>query len=208
MGNVIVRRNKPYISNVDYGGKHIPFVPKEFDCGGNIFRNFIEGDVKRYLYPYPDGTDIYISDAGVYFPAQYCNELTKYYGYFATFMALSRHLGASNVHTNAQSINRLYDKLREQSDVYLCCNWCKVFCGKYVLQVITLYECYDSAVKRVPPFRLAKPLINPDRRFQWEVQKNSYDISHGTIRRHLLFYRNKSSYNTRIFKEVLANGSC
>lgn len=206
VSNVVVRREKEYVSNIDYGPGHIPFIPLEYSCGGNTYRNFIFNDWKKYVFPHADGTDIYISDAGVYFPAQYCNELNRDYGYFATFMALSRHLGDCNVHFNVQNLNRCWDKIREQSDIYIMCNWCKVFLGKIVFQTVTLYEVYDSAVKRVPPFRLKKPLINPERRFQWEVQKSNYDIAHGSIKRRLLIYIHKSNYDTRFFKEVLANG--
>lgn len=206
IANVIQRRKLPYVSNVNYGGKYIDFDPLDYDCGGNTYRNFIERDIRQYVYPHMDGVDIYISDAGVYFPAQYCNELNRYYGSIATFMALSRQLGDCNVHFNVQNLNRCWDKIREQSDCYIMCNWCKVFFGKIVLQRVTLYELYDAAVKRVPVFRLPKPWFNPDRVFQWKIQKQNYDIAHGEIKTGLLLYWNKSNYNTRIFKEMLANG--
>lgn len=207
MANVTQRRKIPYVSNVDYGGVHYPFVPLAYDCGRNTYREFIAGDVYRYDFPYADGTDLYISDAGVYFPSQYQGDLCREYGFFASFMALSRHLGECNVHFNVQNLNRCWDKIREQSDVYVMCNSCKVFFGKVVVQRVTLYEIYDSAVRRVPPFRLRKPLLNRDRRFQWESQKQNYDISYGSIRSGFLIYRNKSNYNTRIFKEMLHHGT-
>ena len=206
MANVASRRGLEYVCNVDYGGNRHQFNPMDYDCGKNTYREFISGKVKSYVYPWPDGTDIYISDAGVYFPAQYCNELNRDYGYFATFMALSRHLGECNVHFNAQNLNRVWDKIREQSDCYIMCNGCIVLFGTIVLQMVTLYELYDSALKRVPPFRLSRPLLNRDRQYQWEIQKSQYDIAHGSIKRKLLIYIHKSNYNTRFFKEVLENG--
>ena len=206
MANVAVRRKLPYVSNVDYGGDQRQFRPMDYDCGKNTYKNFISGKVKKYVYSHPDGTDLYISDAGVYFPAQYCNELNRDYGYFASFMALSRHIGDCNVHFNVQNLNRCWDKIREQSDCYIMANGCVVLFGKIVIQMVTLYELYDSALKRVPPFRLQRPLLNRDRQFQWEIQKSNYDIAHGSIRRKLLIYLHKSDYNTRYFKEVLENG--
>ncbi len=206
MANVVCRRKAAYVSNMDYGGIHHEFEPRNFDCGGNTYKSFISGDIRPYVYPYEDGVDIYISDAGIYFPSQYCSELNRDYGYFSTFMALSRHLGDCNVHFNVQNLNRCWDKIREQSDIYINCNRCIVLFGKLVIQVVTLYELYDSAVKRVPPFRLSKPWLSPARRFTWECQKQSYDVSYGSIRRKLLIYLNRSNYNTRRFKEVLAHG--
>lgn len=205
--NVVARRKLPYVSNVDYGYSFNQLHPMDFNCGGNTFRNFIEGNVKKYVYPFPDGVDVYISDAGVYFPSQYCSLIDRDYGYFATFMALSRHLGCSNVHVNVQNLNRCWTKIVEQSDSYIMCNWCKVFFGKIVVQKVTIYELYDAAVKRVPVFCLPKPWFNSDRIFQWKIQKQNYEIAHGSIKPGLLVYINKSNYNTRIFKEVLANGA-
>lgn len=205
MANVIHRRHRRYVSNVDYGGLRYPFVPMQYDCGRNTYKQFISGNVAFYEYPWPDGTDIYISDAGVYFPAQYNSELNRDYGFFSTFMALSRHLGDCNVHFNVQNLNRCWDKIREQSDIYIMCNRCFVWHG-WVLQQITIYDQYDSAVKRVPPFRIKRPMLNSDRQLQWDMAYQNYLISHGKIITRWLIYRNLSDYNTRIFKELLANG--
>lgn len=203
MSNVVIRRGLPYVCNTNYGGVHLPLSMQEFDCGGNTYDNFLNDKIKPYTYPYEDGVDIYISDAGVYFPAQYCSELNKKYGYFSTFMALSRHLGECNVHFNVQNLNRVWDKIREQSDIYICCNWSKVLFGKYVIQKITVYEQYDSAVMRVPPYRKPNVRMNEDRRLQIKMAKQNYRIAHGDILSRVIFYKNKSSYDTRIFKKML-----
>lgn len=202
IANVVMRRKIPYVSNVDYGGIHYPFVPFDFDCGSNTYKNFISGNVNPYVFPFPDGTDVYISDAGVYFPAQYCNELNRDYGYFASFMALSRHLGQCNVHFNVQNLNRCWDKIREQCDHYILCNDCKVIFG-FVFQQVTIYEKYQSAVDRVPVFPVRRPILNPTRIQNWELARANYLISHGVIKRKFLIYRNRSNYDTRIFKRIL-----
>lgn len=203
MANVICRRKRRYVSNVDYGGLHEPFQPLDYDCGKNTYKQFISGKVNPYEYPWPDGTDIYISDAGVYFPSQYHGELSRDYGFFSTFMALSRHLGDCNVHYNVQNLNRCWDKIREQSDIYIMCNRCFVWHG-WVLQLVTVYEQFDAAAKRVPPFRLKRPWMNKDRQLQWELAYQNYLIAHGSIKSMILLYRNKSNYNTRVFKEMLS----
>lgn len=203
-GNVVARRKIPYVSNTNYGGEYIPFVPAQFNCGGNTYKNFIKGDLHPYKQPYPDGTDIYLADCGVYFPAQYCNELNRDYGYLATYSALSRHFGA-NFHVNCQNLNRIYDKLREQSDQTIMCNGCLVLFGKIVIQRVTIYEKAQSAVDRVPAFWLRRPLLNAQRLQVWQIQKQNYQISYGKIKSRLLIYRNLAHYNTRQFKEMLEN---
>lgn len=205
MSNVVVRRNLPYVCNVDYKGKRArykKFNPLDYDTK-NGFQNFIEGKLSPYEFPHEDGTDIYISDAGVYFPSQYCSDLNKKYGGLVSFMALSRHLGACNVHINVQNLNRCWDKIREQSDIYISCNRCIVLFG-FVFQLVTIYENYDSCVKRVPPFSMKRPFLNPDRQQQWEIAYNNYRCSYGKVERRILFYRNKSKYDTRIFKSMLS----
>lgn len=201
--NVAVRRKLPYVCNTNYGGRHIPFNPLEFTCGGNTYENFLSGNLKKYIYPHPDGTDIYIADAGVYFPSQYCGDLNKRYGYISTFMALSRHLGECNVHFNVQNLNRVWDKIREQSDIYIMCNWCKVLFGKIVIERVTIYEQYDAAVARVPPYRRPPVRLNADRKMNLHMDKQKYRIAHGDIKRRTLVYLNKSTYDTRVFKKML-----
>lgn len=202
--NVVMRRKLPYISNTCYGGDYIPFEPNQLNPN-NTWRNFLTKKINHYEYPFADGIDFYIADGGVYMPSQYQGELCKEYGHIPVFMALSRHLGDANVHYNVQNLNRMWDKIREQSDTYIRCCWCKVLFKKLVLQKVIIYEKYESAVNRVPPFRLKRPLLNPNRMQLWEIQKSNYDISHGLVKPRFLIYFNKSNYNTRIFKEMLEN---
>lgn len=206
--NVVSRRKQPYISNVDYHCEKSEFKPldlSEFELK-NTYNDFIDGKFKKYIYPHEDGIDIYISDAGVYFPAQYSIELNKTRQSFPIFCALSRQLGDCNIHCNVQNLSRLWDKLREQSDLYIYCNWCKVF-GKVVIQRITVYERYEACLSRVPKFPLRRPLFNQIARTSYDLQKASYDCSYGKIIPMILIYVNKSDYNTRIFKEMLEHGT-
>lgn len=212
--NVVLRRKRkrkqlPYISNVDYGGYFHPLELDKLDCGKNTYDNFINGTVKAYEFLYPDRTDIYISDAGIYFPAQYCNELNKKYPYLSTFMALSRHLGDSNVHFNVQNLNRCWDKIREQSDQYIMCMGCVYIPFiNLVFQKVRIYDKYQSCVDRVPPFRINIPLVGSGKtRYEVRMRKQEFACAYGEIKSGILLYRNKSKYNTRIFKEILANGA-
>lgn len=206
IGNVIARRNrKYYISNVDYkvpNSSFIRFNPALLKTG-NDYRAFIENKTKTYIYPYPDKTDIYISDCGVYFPSQYNGELNRDYKDIPTFMALSRQLGDCYVHTNAQALNRVWDKIREQSDIYISCQSCAVY-GKFVLQRVRIYERYESAIANIPPFDLKMPLFSsPEVKAQYIIQRDKYRMTYGEIKERVLLYFNKSNYDTRIFKTIL-----
>lgn len=206
MSNVVIRRNLPYISNVDYGGSFYEFDYKYLDCGKNTFDRFINGDVHFYSFPYPDGTDVYLSDAGIYFPSQNCNELNKRYAYMATYQAISRHVGQSNFHFNSQALNRVWDKIREQSDIYILCRKCWYIKG-LVIQFVTIYDRYQSAVDRQRPLALPMPLFsNKETRMLRKIQLAQYEATHGTIKDGILIYKNKSSYDTRRFKRMLEEG--
>ena len=208
MSNVAVRRKLPYIANVDYGGEYYPFEYKKLSCGGNTYKEFISGNVKQYSFPYPDGTDVYLSDAGIYFPSQFCNELNRDYRHMAVFQAISRHVGLSNFHFNAQNLNRVWDKIREQSDMYILCRNC-VYIPKVdiVLQRITIYDKYQSALDRQKPLKLPMPLFaNKEMRLQRKIQLAQFEATHGCIETRWLLYRNKSTYDTRRFKAMLEGG--
>lgn len=208
MANVVVRRRKPYVSNVDYGGDYYPLELSKLDCGKNTYDDFISGNVKHYVFPYGDGVDVYVSDAGVYFPSQFCSDLNRKYPYISMYQALSRHLADANFHFNSQTLNRVYDKIREQSETYIRCRWCKVLFGKLVIQRVYIYERYQSCVDCVPLFDLKRPLLNPTRRLTYDLAKMNYQISHGKIVGKWLIYFNRSNYDTRRFKEMMRNGIC
>lgn len=206
IANVIIRRDKPYVSNVDYGGQHFDLDFSELDIGQNTYKHFISNCVNQYVYPFPDGTDIYLSDAGVYFPSQYCNELNKLYPHFAVFQALSRHVGDCNFHFNVQNLNRVWDKIREQSDIYILCRGCKVVHG-VVFQRVTIYDRYQSALERQRPLQLPRPVFtNKETRMMRKIQLAQYEATHGMIRDGILIYRNRSKYDTRRFKKMLEEG--
>lgn len=216
IANVVAFRSLPYISNVEYkkrGKLPLDFYPLDFssiDCGGNVYDNFISGNIKKYVYPYPLGVDVYISDVGVYLPSQYCNELNRKYKEIPTFMALSRHLGECNVHINVQNLNRAWDKLREQSRTYITCLFCKVFKFPFnrqlVIQKIRIYEKYQSCVDNVPMLKLPFYLYLGKDKTQARLYKLNYRISHGDIKEKLLVYWNRSDYDTHIFRKMLKDG--
>lgn len=206
--NVVARRNLDYISNIDYkcNSKFIQFNINEFNVNNN-YDNFLKYNLNYYYFPYPDNTDIYLSDCGIYFPSQFQGDLVKKYQYFSVFIALSRQLGECRVHTNAQYLGRVWDKIREQSDTYILCNKCIVLFGKIVIQDVYIYDKYESALNKVPPFKIdGLTFLKKDTKKFIELEKIKYKINYGSIKHRLLIYIHKSKYDTRFFKGALKNG--
>lgn len=204
--NIVARRNKPYVSNIDYCCCAV-FSPLNFDdlkLGENTYKEFISGDLKPFITHLQEGEDIYISDCGVYFPAQYCNELNRDFKFFPNLFALIRHTHNARIHTNAQNFNRVWDKIREQSDVYLLCRWCKVFFGKLVIQLVTEYDRVESCIARIQPCAIQSSIFDsPETKKTVQMYRDNFFNAHGLVRNHLLIYWNKSSYDTRHFKRLL-----
>lgn len=211
MSNVVARRKLPYCANIDYACnnkkcKYIPFKLEDINCGKNTYKNFISGDVLYYEYPHGGGVDVYISDAGNYFPSQYCNELNRDYPYVPTFQSLCGQLGV-NFFVNIQNLNRLWDKIREQSDCYLRCEKTKVFFGKIVFMRVIQYDKYESCLNRVKPYKPPKVRFNSrDGKTMIAIEKAKFEQANGLVKGHLLLFINRSKYDTTIFKSILKNG--
>lgn len=204
--NVICRRKLPYSSNIDYthDDRYFPLDFKIFDLK-NTWRDFMYGTIHKYVLPLPERCDIYISDAGVYMPSQYCNELNKEFPYISTFMALTGHLNDAKVHYNTQNYSRVYDKVREMCDVYIYSEWCKVLFGKLVIQSVIVYDKAESCQNRVKPPRIrSRGLVkSKEAEMQRDIYLDNHENLHGLCKRRFLVYLNKSKYDTRHFKKLL-----
>lgn len=203
-GNVINRKKQLYVSNLNYdmGMRYIPYDYNLIKIN-NTYKNLNDGNINAYVWELPPGTDIYLSDVGVYFPSQYCNELNKLYSDMPIYQALSRQLARNNFHVNCQNLNRVWDKIREQSDTYIMCNWCKVLFGKIVIQKITIYDKYSSCVERVKPCRISVPLLADKITKQTARQYlDNWVNTHGSVKSRILIYLNKSKHDTYYFQKV------
>lgn len=208
--NVIARRKQPYVSNLDYkvSSEYIPLdVEEHLDCL-NDYKSLLSYP-KRYISPIPEGSDIYISDGGIYFPSQYQGDLVKRYPTICTTMAISRHLWNGSVHINVQNLNRIWDKMREQSDIYIYCLRCFYFKPlKLVIQKVRIYEKADACMQRIPPFRVKIPLLaKQEVKNNIKLERERYYCSNGKIKECTLIYFNKSNYDTRYFKTLLGGDS-
>lgn len=208
MANIIARKEKKcYISNFDYKIKRKQYIPLDFSklFVGNDYRNFISNEFNKYVYPYPENVDIYVSDIGNIFPNAFHSQIQKQYIDFLSYPMLSRHLGNNNFHCNIQNMNKLWDKLREQSDLYIMCMSCTVLFKKIVIQKIRLYDNYNSCINRVEPFKSPFKLIG-SKKIDIKLEKQRHRNQYGIIKKYTLIYFNRSNYDTRYFKKVLENG--
>lgn len=206
-GNVINYRKKAYISNLDYGGEQYEFNYKDINLNGNTYDSMLNEPI-YYQFPYDNSPDIYISDVGVYFPSQYCNELNKKYQSIPYYLALSRQVSHNNVHINVQNLNRAWDKIREQSDIYIRCVKC-LYIPKInlVFQKVIIYDKYDSCVNRVQPCRIKVPKMgDKDRILNAQIYVDNFFNQHGDVRSHWLIYFNKSKHDTYYFEKLLKGG--
>lgn len=192
---IIKWRNKPYYSNIDYGGSYEFISLSEIDVG-NDFNNFIKENINQVeKRSEMEGKDIYISDAGIYLPSQFDTTLHKTYKGLPIYYALSRHLYANNVHTNVQNLEREWKALRELGDTYIWCrNTIKLF--GWLVTEIYIYEKYETAVNRTLP--LVTNLLDKDE----NLQKKQFDATNGKIEKMYIFNRIKSlKYDTRAFSK-------
>lgn len=203
-GNVIARSNKSYISNLDYTNdtRYLKLDFEKINMGSNTYNDLISGTVKEYIFPYPLSCDIFISDVGVYFPSQYNNVLNNKYPNIPTYMALSRQVSHNNFHLNVQNLNRAWDKLREQSDVYIRCRKCFYIFG-FVLQFITIYDNYDACLRRVKPCKIKPSVLqSSEARMNARIHLDKFEEANGNVVNKVLFYKNKSKHDSYYFEKL------
>ena len=206
-GNVIARRKEIYISNLDYD-KCKRFLKLDFNRLDlkNTYSNLVKQNVYYFSWQYPMGADVYLSDAGVYFPSQYCNKLNNDFPTMPAYQALSRQVSRNNFHINTQNLNRLWDKIREQSDIYIMCNKCIYIFG-IVLQKVTIYDKYQSCVDRVKPCRIRVPLFaKSDVKQSAKQYLDNWINTHGKVTSHWLSNFNKSKHDTYYFEKLFKEG--
>lgn len=117
--HVIALRNELHYSNIPYDANTEVIRLDELNAGNNTFEDCINGTITKFDPRFVEGCDIYISDAGIYFPNTMDKTLNALYPSMPILLALSRHLYQNNVHTNCQAFGRPWKKIREQADSYI-----------------------------------------------------------------------------------------
>lgn len=197
---VINKRHDYYYSNISYGGKHKVISIKDISCSPNDYDSLINNKVEKTKHLFYEKKDFYISDAGNFLPAQMDSLLHRKYKSMPLYYSLSRHLYNSNVHMNAQSIERLWKIIREQADFFVCCKRTYHLPFFLIIKCIT-YDKYESAKANLLPLKTR--LLNK----QSKIQADLYRAQNGDIRKCFVIIPKKSiKYDTRAFEHILLKG--
>lgn len=200
--NMVIKiRNDFHYSNIEY----VPFnvkcpwlqtdvKPLNFlTVAPNTYDKFLTGDVEIIRKTFTERKDYYLSDGGIYLPSQYDNMLSKLFPSLPILYALPRHLANFNIHVNVQNLNRLWIKLREQADWYICCLK-TVNLGLWLYTKTIHYENYDDALNRIKPI---KKLLKGD------VSKVAESARGDLHYRRYLIPKKWLTYDSRYFHRVL-----
>lgn len=195
--HVIKNRKRPYYSNIPYGYKHHFLEIRDINLDPNTYENFINGKITKVENTLKDKYDFYISDGGVYLPSQYHSLLDKQYKSFPIFFALSRHLNLMNIHANTQSLNRVWDKLREQFDYFIRVKrTIRIF--NLFFTTMYIYDRYQSAKMELEPMK---------KKFGNEFNNamvRQYESTNGEIKKLTIITRKSVlKYDTRYFKSIV-----
>lgn len=196
---IYLKRFKAYYSNIYYGYKYYKEPIKKLSVAPNTFKKFINNDIHEIVKNDDyEGIDYYISDAGVFLPAQYNGELNKNYQSLPIYYALSRHLYNSNIHMNTQFLGRAWNMLREQADKFIKAEG-KIKIGSWLFVKCTFYDRYESAMSNILPMK-KPPLFNGYYKAQYEQFISTY----GEIKKGIFLIKTKHiRYDTRIFHKIL-----
>lgn len=198
---VINHRNDYYYANISYGHKHKIVTLGDCSVEPNTYENFIHGDFVKIKRKFYEGKDIYFSDIGNSAPAQYDTLLHKKYPSLPAFHSLSGHLYDNRFHCNAQTLERIWKPIREQSDFFVFCRGTvKIFGLIFITYVIT-YDKYESAKQYLMP--LKRLHFNKFSKADYE----RYKVVNGEIRKgYLINFRWNLHYDSRAYEKLIMKG--
>lgn len=197
--SVINWRKKPYLSNLNYGGKFQPFIFKDLELTPNTYHNFVKGTIEKVEKKENfEKTDIYISDGGVYLPSQADYLLHKTYPSLPITYALNRHLYENGIHVNAQRIERIWKALREQADYFVLMRKRPLKLPFFIVLFTTEYDRYESARQEL------QPMVNTIFNKYSKAEKNLFTANHGLVKNGLIIVRKSTlKYDSRAFHEII-----
>lgn len=193
------RKNKPYLSNIDYGGNYRNIKVGDLRTG-NTYDNFIKNEINIHTkIEENEGVDAFLSDCGIILPSQYDSSLHKTFPEFSSYYALSRHLYKSNVHANTQALSRVWKALREQADYYVNTKRTFKLFGFLVTEVIS-YDNYHSAENNITPWKRPSGLNSKDAKARYD----EFTALNGEIKSFYVFNKIRHiKYDTRAYHNII-----
>lgn len=191
---------KHHYANIPYNNKTEVIEIKEVSCYPNDYEHIVNGDIKKTPHKFREGSDIYISDIGVYLPSYMDSKLYNKFPSMPVLYALSRQLYGNNIHCNTQSIERGWKALREQADFYVITRRTWSLFGLLITKMTT-YDRYQSAKEDIRPVKTR--ILNKYSKAETDI----YKASTGEIKEGYIIQRkSKITYDTRYFEKVLLEG--
>ena len=187
-----------YLSNQNYGGKYENINISEMNVAPNTYETLLNNNItivkKNDDF---EKKDIFISDGGIYLPAQYDYLLNKFYKSMPLYFALSRQLYNQNIHINTQNIERIRKQLREQADYFIKVRRSlRIFNTFYIFY--TTYDKYSSAQQDLRQIGALKS------NKYGKTTKAVYNASNGEIKNGYIKLKIKNIYyDTRAFHKKL-----
>ena len=114
--------------------------------------------------------------------------------------ALSSQVFDFNIHVNTQSLNRVWDKLREQADYYVKALSTINLCGFFITK-FRVYDKYSSALDDLRPY--PKSLFTKS---ESKANRELYECKNGVIVEKFVIQRKRAiKYDTHAFRKILIN---
>lgn len=207
-----------YLSTIDYGygarivSWHEFKLYSDKECKKELtYVDFIQNEknINAKKIKSFEGKNLFSPDLGTTFPASFHGDLMKKYPSLPIFFMLCGQLYDMNIIANAQYINLLWDKLRNQQDITIRIedtnprnkSFLKVispylpFFRKYMVQTMIVYTKQESAAMGLLPF---KPSPGIKDRKMIKMEKEKYESEHGKIiRMRVLLQKKWIQYDTR-----------
>lgn len=192
------RKKEKYSANITYGHEWNELHLKQLNLDPNTYEDLLRDNIKKLeKQPFEDKEDIYISDAGNYFPSQYDYLLHKEYKGAPLYYSLCRHISDNNIHCNAQNLERIWKALREQADTYIhCYKRKKLFFGKCIKVDYVIYDKYETARQEIKPIKTGIRKTLKD-------QKKIETANNGLCKLgHFYIFKKSINYDTRAFRKI------
>ena len=202
--NAIINKNKNKVySNIQFNKDKCDILELH-DTNLNLtYKEFIEDKIEKINVEdikFESFRDYFLSDGGIYLPSQEQGTLCKEYKSLPILYALSSQVFKMNIHVNTQSLNRVWDKLREQADTYIkALKTIKI--GSFFITKYRLYDKYQSAENdlRVYPTHLFTSKES-------KAQEENYYAMHGLIKEcFIIQHKNNIKYDTNAFRKIIIN---